>query len=727
MADNNDINGSGQATPPRRRTAGGPAAGTGASQDTMQFIALAAKSREQGQASGRRPAPEPGRADAGAQPAAGGAYTEPVGRIETERASGPAPEPSAFQGAAASERAEYYDFGLPYGEDAGRPADDGLVKHRHSRRRRRRRRIRNAVIAVVAVLVVGLGACGFLLARSAMSVRDRAGEAVAIVETVKDKVTSGEFSTLPDDAADLDALCADIKAETDGSLWQAASYIPVVGGDVRAARELVSTLSEVSGAALVPMADELAQATPGKLFADGAVNVSAVCAVVDTLADSAEVLEAANDRIQALGEPVIPQVAELVDTAKEGFAVLSGAVDASESLSPVLPAMLGAEGTRSYLVTAQNNVEIRANGGLGGSQGVITITNGQMEIGDFRGSLRVADDQQVILTDEENNLFNKMTGNVGKVTGDATMIPDFPRAASIIGQLWEAGMGQHVDGVIALDPLFLQYLLGLVGGVTLPDGTAVDGTNAATVLMHDVYWNYPQEESDAIFASVAQAAFDRILSGIGDADMAGLVQVFTRGCEEGRFIAWMEEPDEEEAIKQMGIANALPDGSDLDAAPEAGVYLNNVGYSKMDWYLDLDVEMSSGMKRGDGTTTYDVTVNIANTCTNEEAANLPGYVGVNMWMDDGSTQLVPLERYIVYLFAPVGGSISDVDVQVHGQADMTMKEGEYNGLGVTYGMLDLYAEESCTLTYTITVPESAEGELTMRVTPTCQEAREGNA
>ncbi|HJG31100.1 MAG TPA: DUF4012 domain-containing protein [Collinsella ihuae] len=724
MADSNDMNGSGPQRPPRRRTAAG--SGAGASQDTMQFIALAAKSREQAQTQGSAPGPRPG--DAGpAQGAApqDGPYTEPVGRIETERGSA-ASEPTAFQGAPSGERAEFYDFGLPYGEDAGSRTDDGLVKRRHSRRDRRRRRIRRAVIAVVVLLVVALGASGALLARSALSVRDRAGEAVGIVNSVKGKVTSGEFSTLPDDAARLQALCADIEAETSGPLWAAASVLPVVGSDVSAARELVSVLSEVSADALVPMAEQLAGATPGRLFADGSINVSAVCAVVDALADSAGVLGSANERVQAIGDTHVAQVTELVETAKDGFAVLDGAVKASESLSPVLPAMLGAQGTRSYLVMAQNNVEIRANGGLGGSQGVITITDGQMEIGDFRGSLRVSDDQQVLLTDEENNLFNKMTGNVGKVTGDATMIPDFPRAASIIGQLWEAGMGQHVDGVIALDPVFLQYLLGLVGGVTLPDGTAVDGTNAATVLMHDVYWNYPQEESDAIFASVAQAAFDRILSGIGEADMAGLVQVFARGCDEGRFIVWMEDADEEQAIEDMGIANELPDAGDVDGVPEAGVYLNNVGYSKMDWYLDLNVDVSSGMKRGDGITTYDVTVDIANTCTEAEAANLPGYVGVNKWMDDGSIQLVPLERYIVYLFAPAGGTISDVNVQVNGQADMTMKEGTYNGLNVTYGMLDLYDEESCTVTYTITVPSDAAGELQMRVTPTCQDAREGN-
>lgn len=46
--------------------------------------------------------------------------------------------------------------------------------------------------------------------------------------------------------------------------------------------------------------------------------------------------------------------------------------------------MLGANGqTRNYLMYAMNNVEIRACGGFGGSQGLISVTDGQMSIGEF--------------------------------------------------------------------------------------------------------------------------------------------------------------------------------------------------------------------------------------------------------------------------------------------------------------------------------------------------------
>ena len=70
-----------------------------------------------------------------------------------------------------------------------------------------------------------------------------------------------------------------MKKETSSPVWTMASFIPVYGGDINAARTMVDALSDVSSGALVPMADNLAQATPGKLFQDGTINVSALQAV----------------------------------------------------------------------------------------------------------------------------------------------------------------------------------------------------------------------------------------------------------------------------------------------------------------------------------------------------------------------------------------------------------------------------------------------------------------
>lgn len=620
-----------------------------------------------------------------------------------------------FKGSGSKE--DYYDFGLNYGGDSSTsPTSNGLVRHRHRKGERKKRRVAAVVAVIVAVVLVAFGVSGFMLFNSAKTVKSQAKETVEIVGGLKDKVTSGDFSTLPDDAKKIDELCSSMKKETSSPVWTMASFIPVYGGDINAARTMVDALSDVSSGALVPMADNLAQATPGKLFQDGTINVSALQAVADSLSDSSKAFKSANKKVQGIGDTHIAQVTELVDKAKDGFATLDGAVDAAEKVAPVLPQMLGANGqTRNYLVYAMNNVEIRACGGFGGSQGLISVTDGQMSIGEFVPRIGLSEDEAVESVDEEDealfgnhsNLYN--SGN--------TYSPDWPRNSQRVAALWKSQYGQDVDGVVGIDPVFLQYLLGLVGNVSLPDGTVVDGTNAAKVLMHDVYWNYPVEESDGIFASVASAAFDKILGGIGDVDVTKLVGAFERGAEEGRLIAWMRNDDEQNAIKETGIDASLPDSDDPSADPVAGVYFNNLSFSKLDWYLNADTQIGQGVKNGDGTCSYRITVTLTNIMTQEEAGKLPDYVAASApdaARDD--------ERLNVSVFAPTGGNISDLTVE---GTQFGLGAATWHGIPFYSGTVDLHAGETTTITYTLTTSaEVGDKPLTLRQTPTCQAARD---
>lgn len=665
------------------------------------------------------PAPDP-EAEAGQTMA-----SQPVDFDATSDMPAFSAEGPEFEGSGSKE--EFYDFNLPYGgngEDAG-VTEDGLVRHRHHKEKKTGRIVGTIVLVVLLVLIVAGGVGGFMLFRSAKSVQANASSAVSLVSGLKDKLTSGDFSALPDDAKKIDSLCSSIEAETDSPLWAVASYVPVVGSDISAARTLVDALADVSSDGLVPMASKLADATPGKLIqAGGTVNVSAIQAVADSLASSSKVFENANDRVQAIGDTHIPQVTKLVKTAKDGFGMLDGAVSAAKQVAPVLPQMLGANGqTRNYLVIAENNVEIRARGGFGGSQGVISVTDGKMSVGEFKAATTVGDDQKLETTQEENILFNAITGHMGTNSGDALYTPDFPRAASLASQMWEIQYNQHIDGVVALDPVFLQYLLGLVGSVSLPDGTVVDDTNAAKVLMHDVYWNYPVAETDGIFASVASAAFDKIMNGMGDVDMTKLVFVFEKGCEQGRFIAWMSDAQEESALKEMGISAALPSAKETSAAPVTGVYVNNYSFSKIDWYLNLNSEVGVGTQAGDGSCSYQVTTTLTSTLKKSEVDKLPDYVANSVY-ENGKITNRGNERLGVYLYAPAGGTITDV--QVNG-SDLKLTAAKHNGLDVQYGIVDLQPEETCTITYkVVTSKESGDKPLTVQMTPTCQTARDGS-
>lgn len=658
-------------------------------------------------------------------PSAGGAgLTGNLGTIYTgasETGTFARLDDSGAEFAGSGSKEDYYDFGLNYGSDASSSStSDGLVRHRHRKGERKKRHTGAIIAAVVAVLLVALGASGFMLLNSAKTVKSEAKEAVEIVGGLKDKVTSGDFSTLPDDAKKIDELCDSMKAETSSPLWTAASFIPVYGSDINAARTMIDALSDVSSNALVPMADNLSQATPGKLFQDGMINVSALQAVADSLSSSSKVFKSANEKVQGIGDTHISQVIELVDKAKDGFATLNGAVDAAEKVAPVLPQMLGANGqTRHYLVLAMSNVEIRACGGFPGSRGVMSVTDGKLELGDFvKVDMMKEPLSPLPITDEEANLFTTgwgLTGfnTLGYTMGDVTMTPDYPRAAQLVSDMQKAIVGDDIDGVFAVDPVFLQYMLGVVGGTRLPDGTVVDGSNAAKVLLHDIYWNYPVEEQDAIFAAVAGSAFNKIVDELGSSDITKIAAAIEKGASEGRILMYSRNDDEEKAAKALGISGALQ--TDTSEAPILGVYVNNYSYSKMDWFLDKRVTIDSSVENADGSTTYRVTTSLKNTMTPQEKAEMPGYFQGH----NGISQDIDDEVLRLYLYAPAGGSISDI--KTSGSGSIEMNEATHDGLKVAWGGVHMLLGQDIKVEYTVTTSkDSGHKELKVRTTPTAQ-------
>ena len=658
-------------------------------------------------------------------PSAGGAgLTGNLGTIYTgasETGTFARLDDSGTEYAGSGSKEDYYDFGLNYGSDASSSStSDGLVRHRHRKGERKKRHTGAIIAVVVAVLLVALGASGFMLLNSAKTVKSEAKEAVEIVGGLKDKVTSGDFSTLPDDAKKIDELCNSMKAETSSPLWAAASFIPVYGSDINAARTMIDALSDVSSNALVPMADNLSQATPGKLFQDGMINVSALQAVADSLSSSSKVFKSANEKVQGIGDTHISQVTELVDKAKDGFATLNGAVDAAEKVAPILPQMLGANGqTRHYLVLAMSNVEIRACGGFPGSRGVMSVTDGKLELGDFvKVDMMKEPLSPLPITDEEANLFTTgwgLTGfnTLGYTMGDVTITPDYPRAAQLASDMQKAIVGDDIDGVFAVDPVFLQYMLGIVGGTQLPDGTVVDGSNAAKVLLHDIYWNYPVEEQDAIFAAVAGSAFNKIVGELGSSDITKIAAAIEKGASEGRILMYSRNDDEEKAAKALGISGALQ--TDTSEAPILGVYVNNYSYSKMDWFLDKRVTIDSSVENADGSTTYRVTTSLKNTMTPQEKAEMPGYFQGH----NGISQDIDDEVLRLYLYAPAGGSISDI--KTSGSGSIEMNEATHDGLKVAWGGVHMLLGQDIKVEYKVTTSkDSGHKELKVRTTPTAQ-------
>lgn len=680
--------------------------------DTTEAFMMASRG---GGASRPKPAQPADAANTGARAAgaAQGAYQS------SSRGGQGAHKPAASQGA--YQAAGRGGAGNPYSAQQGSAAQSAYAAGagNDSDPKKGKGKVIGLVVGIVILAIVAFGGTtGFFLYKDAKNLMAQSSTLISEVKSMKDYLKNGEGEQLNATAGTVAEQVASMRNTVNGPAWTIASFIPVYGDDIKLVRGMMEQADILAQDAMLPACAQLEDFKLGNLLTDGAVNIDMLKRLITTIQDVEPVVISSIDAIDALPEPHIGKIKSLMDKVTGPMDTAKVALKQVNGILPILPQMLGGDGPRNYLITAENNAEIRACGGFVGALGILNVDNGVISLDEFEGTLRSSNGPkpQIQISDEEMLLFQPYEPTMNFISGDAYFTPSFPDGAQKVSALWSLEHNdQHIDGVIALDPVFLQYLLQLCGEVTAADGSAVNGSNATSILLSETYWKYPNDGDmqDAVFSSVASGAFNQLLGGLGDVGFTNLFKVIKRGGDEGRLLMWMANEAEESAVVQMGFGGTL--NAD-PTKPQTGVFVNNYSYSKLDWYLNLDAVKGEGVKNADGTVSYPMTVTLTNEMSAADAATLPEYIIAHNGTADAPTQ----EMLRTLLYAPAGGTITDVAT-----SSGSMKEATHNGLQVFYQDVRLMPGESFQVTYTVTVSAEAAEELDVRVTPTAQHARKG--
>ncbi len=705
--------------------AAGVSAGSAAPQPSARRAASPSETAEYASAyfqSAQRKAPQTAPAARGTSAAASG-YTPTApsaGRAAASQAQPAAQAPRPQQAAQPVQAARASQTPLPSSGGNGGGRGTGHNTHHSSyynqqppRKRGRGKLVAGIIGAIFAIIVAVGGVCGFFMLQDYRTITAQVPTLMEEAGTLKDSVMAGDSETVRNTAADIAAKVTDIHNRLEGIPWKLASFVPVVGSDVSSVRTVATEADRLCQYALIPACDSLGDLNLSNLMTDGAINVGLLQSLADTLQSVAPVVEQSAETIADLPEPNIGKVREVVTKVQGVFEKANSAVTAINEIAPYLPQMLGADGVRHYLLVAQNNVELRSTGGFPGSAGVMSVSNGAISLGDFVGVGRTADgglhwyDQAGFgVTSEEIAIFGD---RVGKIPADTPFIYDFPRAYSLFTQMYLDQKGGSIDGVIAIDPVFLQYMLQITGSVDV-NGVAVNGDNAASLLMHDAYNLFDTDTQDAFFSAVAGAAFNNMMSNLGNVSLTDLLGVLERSIPEGRFRVWMANEDEEKVIEKLGMSGAVETDP---TTPQLGFYVADDTASKISWYISLNTTINSSTKNADGSTTYNVTSTITNNLTPAEAANQDQYITGYSTMKRDVTDM--LNR--VYIAAPAGGTISDVTVDGYSNGGGL---ATYNGNQVYVDFVQTLGGATTTFTYNVTTSPEATEELTIVQTPTAQ-------
>ena len=374
---------------------------------------------------------------------------------------------------------------------------------RQIKRKRRRRKILIGVLVIVAALAVFAGAFVW----SALHVKNELQQAVSGVQGLQQTISEADTSKLEKQTTAFSDHVSKAYKQTSSPLWQMASVVPYVGNDISAVRTTVAAMENISSQALPQLVKVAENVDLNSIHVEnGTIEISGLEASQQPLQIADDTIDKATREVKtvkAMKTPHIAQVADALKTAETYCEKLDSMVHSLNSIVQVLPSMLGTEShandaPRNYLILAQTNAEARPSGGLTGSLGLATVQGGHVSLQPFVSDSEIqnADEPVVDLTAEERLLF---TDKLGKDIRDVNFTPDFPRTGEIVSAMWNRQYGVAVDGVIAIDPLFLQNMLSVTGGVAMPDGSTLDGTNTAQTLLHDVYARMAPQETDEYF------------------------------------------------------------------------------------------------------------------------------------------------------------------------------------------------------------------------------------
>lgn len=436
---------------------------------------------------------------------------------------------------------------------------------------------------------------------------------------------------------------------TSGPAWYLAAQVPVLGDLVRTVRGVASATHRVTAEVLPPLV-RLTDGLSSNVRGSGSpIDLAALRREAPALNHAAQVAYEARTQSDELPDGAWLPAVERARTQLTGqLDRLAPATADAAAAARVLPAMMGAQGERRYLVIFQNTAESRGTGGLPGAFAILTAAQGKVGFQDFGNDAAMAGSRASV--DLGREYTDDYAQNAPTTTWvNANLSPHFPYAARIWADSWLRHSGKKVDGVIALGPSAMAGLLAATGPARLADGTAVSAANVVDLTERTSYAAIADTlQRKDFFTEVARATAGKLLGADGQ-HFAALLSALRTELKAGRVTAWSAHPSEQEELQKENVAGVLPEGRQ----PFAGLVVNNAAGTKLDYYLDRKLDWEAGQCNRDGRSVL-VTVTLANRAP---AAALPAYV--TQRVDEPPYATRPGDnRLMVSYFASTGAGLT---------------------------------------------------------------------
>lgn len=532
---------------------------------------------------------------------------------------------------------------------------DSDVRIRRKRRRAskygKRRKRRRVLIGAGVVALAIVAAVAWLL-YTGLRARQELEAVRAEVHQLRAQITAGDLTGARATAQTLRGHATEAHSLTTGPVWATAAAIPWAGDPLESARAVTSGVDQLASTALPDLVDATRTLDPQSLRKpDGSIDLAQISGVAPKLDGATASLNAVVHSIQ--NAPSSTWLGSVDSARADLLGQLTGfraTVDSADVAAHVVPSMLGADGPRTYMVSFQNEAELRGTGGLPGAFAILSVDNGAFHFTKFESDTALGRQSTGLNFGTD---YNQLWAGADPTSDyrDSNISPNFPYAAQVWLAQWKAVSGQQLDGAITLDPTALSYLLRVTGPAAMPGGTKVSAGNAVALTQNTIYRMFPDRainpQRKRFLLRLAEAVSKKLIDS--HANTTALVRAAARAASEQRLLVWSRDPAVEQRLAPTKISGVVPD----DSAPYMGITLNNADANKLDYYLRSSVTID----RASCGNSRDVTVTM--TFRNATPTGLTDY----MYGRVGTGQPVPSagdNLTLVSYYATAGGQLTGI-------------------------------------------------------------------
>lgn len=468
---------------------------------------------------------------------------------------------------------------------------------------------------LVLAAVVGFGCWLGLRALDAKTGLEQARQSA---QQAKDALVDGQTQEAVRWATAATEHARSASQATHSAPWQMMAAIPWIGSPFKSGQQISDVVLALATDVLQPSARVGTAIAPDRLVGDGRIDVQLLRSAQPQLAEIAANAGRLEAQTRAIADPgYLPQIRDARTKIQEQTTDITNVLRNTALAAQLVPSMMGADGPRTYFMGFQTNAEARGTGGLLGGFGILRLDNGAAKVDTLAANTELSGSSALVDLGPEyaqqygfTNPFNDFR--------NSNLSAHFPYAAQIWKAMWAHDSGMDVDGVIALDPVALSYVLGAVGPVTMPDGEVITERNVVELTESTAYQRFPND-------AVARKKYLQDIAGEVVKKMTGrvssprlLLDALGRAVGERRIAVWSTAPREQALLEETPLAHIIPE----DSAPYAGVVINNLGGNKLDYYLKRQIEYTADGCDGQ-TRNSTVSIRLSSTAPGD---SLPDYV-----------------------------------------------------------------------------------------------------